>query len=101
VQYDNSTGVWRDDNGYTDEQPTHYLPDGLPDPSAAVEVFESEASQDFIHPESEFGEGRYGDWKTRLPDAMIQFDSKGIFTVNEGTKLGVFALPSGKVEVSK
>jgi hypothetical protein len=42
VRYDNSTGAWRDDQGYTDDQPTHYLPDGLPDPSAAVEVFESE-----------------------------------------------------------
>ncbi len=85
TRYSSLTDGWANIFGKRIPQPTHYLPDGLPDPSAAVEVFESEASQDFIHPESEFGEGRYGDWKTRLPDAMIPL-------VNEGTKVGVFKL---------
>jgi hypothetical protein len=80
------------------EAPKFYLPDGLPDPNAAVEVFESEASQEYIHPTTEYGCGAYGDWKTRLPDAMISLDSDGLWLVNEGTKLGVFALPSGKVK---
>jgi len=63
-------------------EPTHYLPDGLPDPSAAVEVFEGTAWSDF-----DLNSGN-----------CIEMDERAF---EEGAKVGVFAIPSGKVEVSK
>lgn len=42
TRYSSLTDGWANIFGKRIPQPTHYLPDGLPDPSAAVEVFESE-----------------------------------------------------------
>jgi hypothetical protein len=41
IRYYSEDDSWEcdDERGYY--EPTHYLPDGLPDPSAAVEVFEA------------------------------------------------------------
>ena len=73
--------AWTDGDA-TYHEPTHYLPDGLPDPSAAVEVFEGTAWSDF-----DLNSGN-----------CIEMDERAF---EEGAKVGVFAIPSGKVEVSK
>jgi hypothetical protein len=83
VRYNSNFGRWQDAQGYYTKTPTHYLPDGLPDPSAAVEVFESEANQDYTA--EDYGEGLYGSYIAELPQEMLE-------TVTEGTKLGVFKL---------
>jgi hypothetical protein len=53
-------------------EPTHYLPDGLPDPSAAVEVFEAKSIEEL----------------SKCPNIVEVPMSK----FPEGTKVGVFKL---------
>lgn len=55
---------WTDNDVIYDE-PTHYLPDGLPDPSQAVEVFESEV-------ECEVSVAEYGEF---YGTALVQLDA--------------------------
>ena len=70
-----------------DEHLTHYLPDGLPDPSAAVEVFEREVTTDSA------------DWLCANPTEKM-IGCAHIFApenMEVGDMVGVFLLP----EVSK
>ena len=67
-----SNGWWdRDRHEFISPEPTHYLPDGLPDPSAAVEVFESEVVKGVF-----------------MGLKAVELDSKTPI----GTKVGVFKL---------
>jgi hypothetical protein len=59
------------------EAPKFYLPDGLPDPSAAVEVFETQIERFYL--------GGNNDYELGIAHP---FES----TPPEGTKLGVFKL---------
>jgi hypothetical protein len=69
--------MWIDMFGKTISQPTHYLPDGLPDPSAAVEVFEAEV---------------YPSWDRDSEPMYEMYSEKTHEDLPYGTKLGVFKL---------
>jgi hypothetical protein len=78
--------AWTDGDA-TYHEPTHYLPDGLPDPSAAVEVFEREVTTDSA------------DWLCANPTEKM-IGCAHIFApenMEVGDMVGVFLLP----EVSK
>ena len=60
-----------------DEHLTHYLPDGLPDPSAAVEVFETQIERFYLSGNNDYELG------IGYPSEVIP---------PEGTKVGVFKL---------
>jgi hypothetical protein len=69
--------MWIDMFGKTISQPTHYLPDGLPDPSAAVEVFEAQIERFYLSGNNDYELG------IGYPSEVIP---------PEGTKVGVFKL---------
>jgi hypothetical protein len=72
-------GEYWTDNDVIYDEPTHYLPDGLPDPSAAVELFESEV---------------YPSWDRDSEPMHEMYSEKTHEDLPYGTKLGVFALPA-------
>jgi hypothetical protein len=79
AQYSSDFGGWHDAQGYRlkNQNPTHYLPDGLPDPSAAVEVFETQIERFYLSGNNDYELG------IGYPSEVIP---------PEGTKVGVFKL---------
>jgi hypothetical protein len=86
-KYSKLTDSWANIFGKRIPQPKYYLPDGLPDPSAAVEVFEREVTTDSA------------DYLCANPTER-EIGCAHIFApenMEVGDMVGVFALPSGKV----
>jgi hypothetical protein len=72
----NLSGFYSSNNTLHDEM-NHYLPDGLPDPSAAVEVFETQIERFYLSGNNDYELG------IGYPSEVIP---------PEGTKVGVFKL---------
>jgi hypothetical protein len=70
LRWESDVDSWVDDDMVKRTYPfTHYLPDGLPDQSAAVEVFESEAN--------EWASSQEKGWSAELPPSMLPGVTEG------------------------
>ena len=81
LAYNQGLRCWVDERGAAvlsnGDYLTHYLPDGLPDPSAAVEVFETQIERFYLSGNNDYELG------IGYPSEVIP---------PEGTKVGVFKL---------